>query len=235
MPIEKIQILGERCSGTNYLDNLIQINYNIIPTYEFSNKHFFTQERIPTDRDDLLVLMIVRNPYDWLRSLHTTPHHIYDHDSNFSNFIRKIIISKEKYYNILGSDDPHIINNKAYLRKDYTGEDYIDIEFFQSVIDMRTYKMKLMLEIKKSIKHAEIISYDDLVNNVNILDDIAKKYNIPLNHETIVNTSEYKHDGIGTVFSKKKYFAINNCDLTYLNNKLDWNLENQFGFTYNCA
>ena len=41
--IQKIKIYGERCSGTNFLTNLIQKNFDvdILSSFDIDHKHFF--------------------------------------------------------------------------------------------------------------------------------------------------------------------------------------------------
>ena len=38
--ISKVQIYGERCSGTNYLESLIKLNFNVEITWLYGWKHF---------------------------------------------------------------------------------------------------------------------------------------------------------------------------------------------------
>lgn len=40
-PIKKFTILGERCSGTNFLEQTILENFDVELTWEFGHKHFF--------------------------------------------------------------------------------------------------------------------------------------------------------------------------------------------------
>ena len=39
--MKKYTIYGERCSGTNYLENIININFDVNITWEYGWKHFF--------------------------------------------------------------------------------------------------------------------------------------------------------------------------------------------------
>ena len=39
--LRKYAIYGERCSGTNYLENIININFDVKITWEYGWKHFF--------------------------------------------------------------------------------------------------------------------------------------------------------------------------------------------------
>ena len=87
--IKYFTIYGERCSGTNFLEELITNNFNITITWKYGWKHFFgfynfkkTQEE-----NETLFIGIVRNPIDWLYSFHTNPHHIPPHNRPLMNFL----------------------------------------------------------------------------------------------------------------------------------------------------
>ena len=74
--IERIIVKGERCSGTNYLSSLIQTNFkNVLLSNELGWKHSYLNifnENL-YKREELLVLIIFRNPYEWLNSLYQQP------------------------------------------------------------------------------------------------------------------------------------------------------------------
>ena len=70
-------IYGERCSSTNYLQNLMELNFDIDVTWKYGWKHFFgfRQEKL-IDSENTLFICIVRNLNDWLNSLYIKKHHL---------------------------------------------------------------------------------------------------------------------------------------------------------------
>ena len=103
-PIERLQIFGERSSGTNYLFHLLRKNLKLANKEEwpFGHKHFMPWYFLPKEcfvgpehiytlenSDDTLFVIVFRDPYEWLRSFHKEPHHGADHLFNisFSEFI----------------------------------------------------------------------------------------------------------------------------------------------------
>ena len=75
VPIRRIQVYGQRCSGTHAIIKLIEANFGPAAfTEAFGFKHWFVppQTLFPPDT---LVLVIARAPHDWLRSLHRQPWH----------------------------------------------------------------------------------------------------------------------------------------------------------------
>jgi hypothetical protein len=68
--IKKFTIFGERCSGTNYLEELIKTNFNINLTWKYGWKHFFGFYNFQKtqDEDETLFIGIVRHPIYWINS-----------------------------------------------------------------------------------------------------------------------------------------------------------------------
>ena len=77
--ITKYTIYGERCSGTNYLEDIISKNFNVEITWRYGWKHFFGHNitdktnNLETDiknADDVLFICIVRDIIPWINSLY---------------------------------------------------------------------------------------------------------------------------------------------------------------------
>ena len=73
--MKKVTIYGERCSGTNYLQELLLLNFEVEITWEFGWKHFFGFDDL-TNSDEVLFIGIVRNLNDWINSLYRERHHV---------------------------------------------------------------------------------------------------------------------------------------------------------------
>ncbi len=88
--IDRFQVYGERCSGTNFVIRLMERNIlSARFTEEFGHKHWYAEhpECIPAS---CLVVVVARDPYDWVRSLHRKPWHVAPalKELGFSDFIR---------------------------------------------------------------------------------------------------------------------------------------------------
>ena len=71
--VKKYTIYGERCSGTNYLENIINVNI----TWDYGWKHFFGfQDDKLKKSDDTLFICIVRNLPDWINSFYREKYHL---------------------------------------------------------------------------------------------------------------------------------------------------------------
>ena len=93
----KIQIFGQRCSGTNFLERWLLTNFrNIEIVNYYAFKHVWNAKLIRdiNDNDEILLLVMVRNPFDWIRSFHREPHHCPDLlGLSFSHFLQSNVIA----------------------------------------------------------------------------------------------------------------------------------------------
>ena len=89
VPIKKFAILGERCSGTNFLEELITHNFHVLYTTEYGSKHFFCFDDYSNKNTrDTLFIGIIRNPIYWLNSFSKEQYHVPEHNrKNLTSFI----------------------------------------------------------------------------------------------------------------------------------------------------
>jgi|GEM_PF-247725 len=88
VPVTTYQVLGERSSGTNYVDKLVGQNFDVRSENLFQWKHGYPITHfIPRSA---LVIVCFREPIDWLASMHRKPWHAPDHFWNmpYSEFLR---------------------------------------------------------------------------------------------------------------------------------------------------
>ena len=77
MTLKSFAILGERCSGTNYLSKLLEINFELsnVNNKCCRNKHWFPWKHTPL-MSNCLFVGISRQYDDWLASLYRNPWHL---------------------------------------------------------------------------------------------------------------------------------------------------------------
>ena len=157
--IKYITIYGERCSGTNYLEELINANFDIIIKWDYGWKHFFGVNDL-TDSKDTLFIGIVRNPYTWINSFYRTPHHLPSQLKNIDSFLN------DEFYSI-HDDNIEIMND----RNIYTKERY------KNIFDMRYTKIKFLTEdMYKLVDNYILITYENLIEDFhNTLHKIKNK------------------------------------------------------------
>ena len=226
--IEFIQIFGERCSGTNYIENLICKNYNISITTRFGWKHWcidfkqFTNANTNTSYDDVLFIIIVRNPYDQLRSLSLEPHHApFHYDISFSEFLRREWKSYESEHHTWFHPD---INERNKCIQE--GE---LIEHEKNVCILRNKKNKNFLELKNYVKYFLVINYEDILFDYTSI-KVIENFEIQRKTKDKINITNQK--GIHEeTFKMKEYNLIQDEDILFINVTLDWSVEKQLGYT----
>jgi hypothetical protein len=187
--MKKVTIYGERCSGTNYLEELLILNFDVEIVWCYGWKHFFGYSDL-SDSDDTLFIGIIRNLEDWINSLYREKHHLPDHlTKTIDTYLNNTFYS--------------IYDNKNEIIEDRnidTGERY------KNIFELRLVKNKYLIEkMPNLVKNYCLITYDDLLDNfVDImykLKDCGLKIkddsNFPL------NITYFKKDQ-KTIFKKKE-------------------------------
>ncbi|HIG47893.1 MAG TPA: hypothetical protein EYQ20_16230 [candidate division Zixibacteria bacterium] len=234
--IDYIQIFGDRGSGTNYLASLIRKNFKRVAiTSDFGGKHWFVKNHFPrskpntttdnecvrpvTDSSDTLFLVIYKNPYAWLCSIHRRPIHGDGHWSlSFSEFIRKPWTSyTTKKLNPLWDENP---------------EDYYFIEEARNILELRTQKIQHFNALAEIAENICFLNYESLTADVDILHQIATTYGIDLKRSQIVNDPYRANSGkkkrVG--FVPTKYPEISAEGLAFIRENLNWEVEQSIGY-----
>lgn len=235
-PIRHVQIFGERCSGTNYLESLVRENFvDATITKDFGGKHWFIRGHEPRsranettdlqcvrpldDNDDTLFLVIVRNPYNWLRSIQTTPYHAWTHDSlPLNEFLRKPWVSSEV-----------AAVNPTWTERD---DGYYFIEEAASVLELRTLKLRHFHGLSEVVQNAVMIRYEDLAADHRLLARIADRFEISLTDGPLRNVDTYfGGEDEATFNGGRTYEPIADADLDHINRHLDWDVESLAGYS----
>ena len=157
--MKKVQIYGERCSGTNYLEELLVLNFDVEIVWDYGHKHFFGFSDL-TNSDDVLFIGIIRNLEDWINSLYREKHHLP------SNLIENVdTFLTNTFYSITKLNDDEIMSdiNMNEIMSDRnidTGERY------KNIYELRLVKNKyLIAKMPNLVNNYCLITYDDLVDN----------------------------------------------------------------------
>ena len=186
--IKKVQIYGERCSGTNYLEELLMINFNVEIIWDYGWKHFFGHNDL-SNSNDVLFIGIVRNLDDWINSLYREKHHLYiKHEDTLND--------EEKLNHYLNSEHYSIDHNENNIeimedRNMYTKERY------SNIFELRHIKNKYLIEtLPTLVKNYCLIIHDNLINDfVNVMNNIKNNnLEIKQNIEFPLNITYYKKE-----------------------------------------
>lgn len=207
-----VQIFGERCSGTNYLEDLLLANCDVDMTSSYGHKHMFNkfQPRKSPDTDAVYIFMY-RNPYDWLRSLNEKPHHTRYWDTNFSTFIRQAPWTcdiytgsgfKGEYGNVIEQYDGNVIHLRNEKNKVF------------SKLWIPTLSVNVRYEDLRRHPYEELTSICQMLGI-----SMFKQFNN-------IITSEK-----GSItYTRKMYNTISQKDLDFINENLAWDEENRIGY-----
>jgi len=147
MSINKYTIYGERNSGTNYLYQLMNKNFDSTITWNYGWKHFFGHNDL-SNTDDTLFIAIVRNPYDWLNSTYKNPYHIEHMDRNIEKFCLDEIYSK--FFNDELMEDRNLYNKMRY----------------KNIFELRHTKLQFLInDMPNKVKNYILIRHEDLLDD----------------------------------------------------------------------
>ena len=184
----KFTIYGERCSGTNYLENLILDNFNIDITWNYGWKHFFGFYNFSNteEEDNTLFIGIIRNPITWIDSFFNNQHHINPFIDDINTFLTKEIKST--------NDDNEIIEDR----------NYVNGKIYKNIFELRFYKNYYLINIMpQKVKNYILIKYEDLSSfTIRTLTNIETKFNLKRKLPEIKNIKYYKSE------KNKEYIKI---------------------------
>ena len=167
--IDRFCVFGERCSGTTYLEMLIESNFGLPRTDEFGLKHLWDLTDF-TGSDTTLFIGIERELLDWLDSFAKTPHQVrpycpLDYEALFFKPIRS-----------------------------YMGQRLV--EEYENILECRMTKGNLIHYLfPKILKHYIFIKYEDLVADpIAFLKTIQNKYNLTPKLVPFQNWNTYKNE-----------------------------------------
>jgi len=213
--IKNFTILGERCSGTNFLERIIKKSTNIPVTWVYGWKHFYGFESYENS-DDVLFIGIVRDPMDWILSFWRRKWHI---PPELKTSIHTFL-TKEWWSNFDKHSGPYSIKSGCEIMEDrnmHTNERY------QNIFEMRKIKAEYLLDYMSSkVKNFILIRYEDLCADIHaVLTKINEQFNVPIYPNKVVKRSNAKHHTMSPEI--KKIF----CD------NIDHETEKRLGYMLN--
>lgn len=183
----KVTIYGERCSGTNYLEQILLLNFNVEIVWNFGWKHFFGFHDL-SNSDDVLFIGIVRNLEDWINSMYREQHHFPDELKNIDSFLNK------PFYSI--NDGKEIMNDRHIETK----------ERYKNIFELRHVKNKFLIETMPTlVKNYYLITHDDLLTNFHsIMNHLKNEYHLPVKINNFpLNITYYRKQKTITYIKKK--------------------------------
>ncbi len=219
--MNRYTILGERRSGTNFLEQLISDNFELKLDWLGGWKHFFGysgyNDKLKNNQD-AIYFCIVRNPIDFLISFYNSKLlQPIERTQNIESFLLKefysVYLHKGKYVDIL--DDRNFRNDS--LR-------------FKNIFEMRSIKCKYLLDdVPELVNKYYFIRYEDLKHNTDfVLNDIRNKFEfVKKNQQYIINKS---YVGVKLNNDITENYQVEDKIKQIIYNNIDLSTEHRMGY-----
>lgn len=176
--IKKVTVYGERCSGTNYLQQLLHTNFDVEIIYGYGGKHFFGFCDL-SNSENILYIGIVRNIYDWINSLYREKHHLPTClTENEDTFL------ENEFFSVEDNGDEIMCDRNIYTKERY-----------KNIFELRHVKNQYLIhDLPSLVKNYMLITYEDLIQHFkDIMNEICS-FNLPIknNIEFPLNVYYYK-------------------------------------------
>lgn len=217
--VKYFTIMGERCSGTNFLESAILKNFELELIWHYGYKHFFgfynykNKNPIIQNDDEVLFLGIIREPISWINSLYEKKYHIPDHNKdNIQKFLNNEFYSIDDNGNEI-MEDRNYRNGKKY----------------KNIFELRFYKNHYLINHGKKVKNYLLIRYEDLKNNYDgILEFISKKFKLKQKFSNFIKIQTYK--GQGNKIFQEKPIKLSKETIKEIENKINKKQEKSIGY-----
>jgi hypothetical protein len=237
MPIKNFAILGERCCGTNFLEESIANNFLLEYTAKYGNKHFFCYNDY-SNSNDTLFIGIIRNPIYWINSFSRELHHVPEiNRKDISSFLFNEFYSVEDEVDtnkpILDSNI-FKFNNNYYTKKyklNTKDLNYINGKKYKNIFELRKVKNDFLINVMpKKVQNYILINFEDLLFNFKyILKNIQNKFNLILKNQQFIKPKNYKKSDKYNFVQQRKILLSPNLVVTIWKN-LDKEQEELLGY-----
>ena len=219
MEFKTFTIFGERCSGTNYLQQLVETNFHI--TYRWTPyKHFHCSNEFLKifEEPNEFYLIIIRNPIDWINSFYQSPHHVgIENRESMHSFLTKPMISYFEMGPLKGEMIP-------FEKNPYTNT------YFQNIFELREVKNYFYVkQIALLTPHSLCIRYEDLKENPYfILEKIQNQFQLKLKFSFYQKVEYYKDKKEEKYVLKEK--ILTKEEEMYIKEHINIEQERQLGY-----
>jgi len=213
--ISNFVIYGERCSGTNFLENAIKQNFYLELNNELGSKHFFCFNKYNKSFDKTLFIGIIRNPIYWINSFSKELHHVPPENKNINAFINN------PFYSV---DD----NTNNIIIKDLN---YLTLQKYKNIFELRKLKNFFLINVmKKKVKNYILINYESLLYNYNYtLDFIKDKFQLTPKYTIYQPIKQYKKSN-SYKFVKQRNILLSHSIVNHIWKNIYIPQENRLGY-----
>jgi len=212
--IQKVKIYGERCSGTNFLMNLIHKNFDVdlLSSFEIDHKHFFGFQDLSSKKDTLFIC-IVRDPVTWINSFYRKKWHLPE----------ELTISPYHFLN----NEFYSYYDEAYDRRETFDKTLLGKEIledrniytkrrYRNIFEMRHIKLKWMIEtLPSQVQHYLFLRYEDIIDHFEETMYMISKKGLRIRNPSVFpeNHTLYKNDS--TVYVPNTQMTISKSQVLH--------------------
>ncbi|WP_010164201.1 hypothetical protein [Sphingomonas sp. PAMC 26617] len=224
-PITRMQIYGQRCSGTNIVAQTLAANIPELQlTDAFGHKHWFVAAQTLFPADTLSVV-VARDAFDWVRSLHRQPWHAHPDlkAKPFAAFVRSEWNSCwDEHFDHIEPGHPLLGQEMLHERDPATGER------FANCIAKRTAKLRHWADLPMRAHNVALVSYDGFMRAPEAV-VAALATATGLERTPIFQTvTSYKGQGF-FAYVPQRYDDLAPADVAHIEGWLDPAVEAQYG------
>ncbi len=231
VPITRVQIYGQRCSGTNLVTRAIEANMpGVEITEAFGFKHWFVPPQTLFVKDTL-VLVVARDAYDWARSLHRQPWHAHPElkAKPFDAFIRSDWHSYwDDHFGHIEPGHPMHGDEMLHERDPETGER------FANCIAKRTAKLRHWSSLTNRAHNVALLGYDAFARDPTAFVSALAAAAGLAHHPQFVPITSYKGQGYAP-YVPTAYPDLAAADAAHIAAWLDPEIEAAFGLSADYA
>jgi len=220
----RVQVYGERCSGTKWIAQLLLHNLlSIRAVDDFGWKHGWVQGDVD-HAGDCVFVVVHRDPFDWLRSLHKMPWHAAPELRSvpFARFLRTPWRCLWGADMELAAGDPRAGTEMRHERDLATGAP------FSNVMRLRSAKMRAWDQLPARVLHHVDVRYEEVLRDPRaFVQGFAARFGLR-RWPWFRNVRTFK-GGHGR-YAPKQYAPIAADDLAWIASQLDVEQERAHGF-----
>jgi hypothetical protein len=235
-PIRSVYVFGQRNSGTNYVNALIHNNlltygdhrplYDPRDEKDFGWKHGFPN--LMVSPDDVLAVVVYRDPIAWLQSLHRMPWHAVPsmRGLSFSEFIRAEWISVVDDLGFGVTPESPLWGSEILAERDPKTR-----KRFSNAIHMRNAKIASFRNLHSSFENCLHLRYEDVLANPKaLLVFLASVFGLARrsHFDPVIYDRGRKVRGL---YAPRPIDPINTSDMDFIRAELDQGQEKRLGYT----
>lgn len=223
--VDRVQVYGQRCSGTHYLIKTIERSFDDLRfTEDYGFKHWFVPHHVAIP-EGVLVLVIARHPEDWVRSLHGKPWHVDPATARlpFPEFIRAEwhAVWDDRNFGI-GPEHPLWMSEMLHERCPASGRR------FANPLAMRTAKLAHWAGLAARAPDVALIRYEEVRDRPGpVLNRLRTAFGLA--PAAVDPVTSYKGQG-ERPFSGSRYPPLEPGDRAFVRGALDRRVEALWGY-----